>query len=273
MSRRNWRGYAHFDNPTIKPTGKNEALMTVCPGNPDQEGRRFRAIMEAAGAKLDRLYIIEAGDLGYHNLKRLVPKSEARAFARCRGERWVDAHMPAINEYMKGRCDVIPMQDIVDEPTYEERISLIRDIYDQGNNPVTDWFDYSLNLDIESRAKRKERDGVIIEPWAIKESALDYLCDEYAMRSLMWQRYGLQEIYLGLAVTQHDLFQTLNAKPAIDLTIPEVLPITLKEVKMVHVQKLGRSVPANDQDIPDYAQDLGMTLSCPARNGQKHRRQ
>lgn len=41
---------------------------------------------------------------------------------------------------------------------------------------------------------------MIIEPWAIKESALDYLCDEYAMRSLMWQKFGLEEIYLGLAV-------------------------------------------------------------------------
>jgi hypothetical protein len=54
MSRRNWRGFAEFE----MPNGQREAIMTVCPGNPDQEGRRFRAIMEAAGAKLDRLYIM-----------------------------------------------------------------------------------------------------------------------------------------------------------------------------------------------------------------------
>lgn len=235
--------------------------MTVCPGNPDQEGRRFRAIMEAAGAKLNRLYIIEAGDLGYHNLKRLVPKNEARAFARYRGERWVEAHQPAIDEYMSGRCEIIPMRDIVADDTYEKRIALIRDIYDRGSNPVTEWFDYSLNLDIESRASRKAKDGVIIEPWAIKESALDYLCDEYAMRSLMWQRFGLEEVYLGLAVTQHDLFQRENPNPEIDLTIPKVRPVDLHEVKMVHVEKLGRSVPANDQQVPSYARDLGMVLS------------
>jgi hypothetical protein len=29
---------------------------------------------------------------------------------------------------------------------------------------------------------------------------------------------------------------------------------------MQHVEKLGRSVPANDRDIPDYARDLGMCL-------------
>lgn len=257
MSRRKWRGYAEFK----MPEGKTEALMTVCPGNPDQEGRRFRAIMEAAGAKLERLYIVEAGDLGYHNLKRVVPKSEAKAFARFRGERWVEQHQPFIDQYMKDRCDIIPMRAIVSDPTYEERIALIKGIYDRGGNPVTEWFDYSVNLDIESRSRRREKDGVIIEPWAVKESAIDYLCDEYAMRSLMWQQFGLKEIYLGLAVTQHDLFQRENtARPEIDLAIPKVCPITLEEVKMVHNKRLGEAFPANDSEVPSYAHDLGRSL-------------
>lgn len=256
MSRRKWRGYAEFE----MSAEKKEALMTVCPGNPDQEGRRFRAIMEAAGAKLDRLYIINASDLGYHNLKRFVPKNEAHAFARLRGENWLAEHKPAINEYMNGRCEVIPMRDIVSDPTYEERIGLIRHIYDRGNNPVTSWFDYSANIDIETRATRKERDGIIIQPWAVKESSLAYLCDEYAMRSLMWKQFGLDEIYLGLAVTQHDLFQCENNHKEIDLTIPKVKPIKLHEVKMVHVKKIGAAIPVNDIEIPNYARDLGMSL-------------
>ena len=255
MARRNWRGYAEFE----APEGRH-ALMTVCPGNPDQEGRRFRAIMEAAGAKLERLYIIEAGDLGYHNLKRLVPKNEAKTFARHRGERWVEAHQPAIDQYMKDRCHIIPMSDIVKDKTYQKRMNLIREIYDRGNNPVSEWFDYSIDLDIQSRARRKARDGVTIEPWAIKESSLDYLCDEYAMRSLMHEQFGLEEIYLGLAVQQHDLFQKENTDAKIDLTIPKVKPIKLQEVKMVHVERIGRSVPANDQHVPSYARDLGGCL-------------
>lgn len=234
--------------------------MTVCPGNPLQEGRRFRAIMEAAGAKLDRLTIIEAGDLGYHNLKRLVPKSEARAFARHRGERWVEAHRPAIDEYMKGRCEIVPMRAVVADPTYEERIARIQGIYERGDNPVSHWFDYSIGLDIESRANRRADDGVFIESWAARESALDYLCDEYAMRSLMRERFGLDEIYLGLAVTDPVLFQRENKNPSIDLTLPSVRAITLHEVRMVHVEKLGRAVPANDQPVPAYARDLGMAL-------------
>ncbi len=256
MSRRKWRGFAAFD----MPAGKREALMTVCPGNPDQEGRRFRAIMEAAGAQLDRLYIVNASDLGYHNLKRFVPKNEAHAFARLRGENWLTDHQPAIDEYMKGRCEVIPMRSIVADPSYEERIALIRDIYDRGDNAVTDWFDYSADLDVQTRAQRKEKDGVTIEPWAIKDSALAYLCDEYAMRSLMHKQFELDEIYLGLAVTQHDFFQRENAHPDIDLRIPKVHPITLHEVDMVHVKKLGAAVPANDQKIPAYARHLGMSI-------------
>lgn len=256
MSRRKWRGFAEFD----MPDGSKEALMTVCPGNPDQEGRRFRAIMEAAGAKLDKLTIINACDLGYHNLKRFVPKNEAKAFARLRGENWLSEHRPAIDEYMGKRCEVIPMHEIVTDPTYVERISLIRKIYDRGNNPVTDWFDYSSDLDIATRAARKEKDGVIIQPWAIKDSSLAYLCDEYAMRSLMWSKFGLEEIYLGLAVTQHDFFQRENTHPEIDLTIPKVKPITLHEVKMTHVKRIGDAVPANDVQVPDYARDLGMAL-------------
>lgn len=256
MSRRNWRGFADFE----MPSGVRHAIMTVCPGNPEQEGRRFRAIMEAAGAKLDHLTIIEAGDLGYHNLKRLVPKSEAKAFARLRGERWVEAHHSAIGEYMAGRCEIVPMREIVAEPTYEKRIGLIRGIYDRGDNAVTHWFDYSLGLDIESRAARRAKDGVLIEPWAIRESALDYLCDEYAMRSLMRERFGLDEIYLGLAVTDADLFQRLNPEPAIDLRLPQVRPITLSEVRMIHVEKLGQAVPAEQQNVPKHARDLGMAL-------------
>ena len=73
------------------------------------------------------------------------------------------------------------------------------------------------------------------------------------MRSLMREKFGLDEIYLGLAVQEHDFFQRLNSHPDIDLTIPQVRPITLTEVKMQHVEKLGISVPANpNQPIPKY---------------------
>jgi hypothetical protein len=249
--KRKWRGFAEFQ----MPEGKTDAIMTVCPGNPDQEGQRFRAIMQAAGAKLDRLTIIEAADLGYHNLKRFVPKNEALSFARLRGKNWQEGHQAYIDEYMKGRCTVIPMREVVCDPSYQERINLIRGIYDRGNNPVSAWFDYSIGLDIESRARRKEKDGVIIEPWAIRENSLDYLCDEYAMRSIMREKFGLEEIYLGLAVQEHDLFQRYNTdRPDIDLTIPQVRPIALKEVQMVHNERLGRSFPSNDSGpIPAYA--------------------
>jgi hypothetical protein len=255
--KRNWRGYATFE----MPDGGKVAVMTVCPGNPDQEGQRFRAIMQAAGALLDKLYIIEAADLGFHNLKRFVPKNDARAFARLRGERWLEAHREYINESMDGCCTVVPMRDIVCEPTFDTRVEMIREIYDRGNNPVTEWFDYSANLDVEARAERKKKEGVIIEPWAIKENSLGYLCDEYAMRSLMWEKFGLPEIYLGLAVKEAAFFQKQNlGNYEIDLTIPQVVPIMLQEVVMIHNERLGRSFPSNDTgSLPPYAaRQLGL---------------
>ncbi len=255
MGSRNWRGYADFNMLALN---NSEALMTVCPGNPDQEGRRFRAIMEAAGSMLSRLYIIQAGDLGFHNLKRFVPKDQALSFARFRGEKWVETHQDDINRYMSGRCEVIPMNEIIDGTDHQERIDTINDIYNKGNNPVTEWFDYSISLDIETRTNRRKKDGVTIEPWAIKESSLDYLCEEYSMRSLMLEQFSLKEIYLGLAVTQSDLFQKENtSRPDINLTLPEVCPINLHEVKMIHVRKTGNSIPENGQNIPDYAKDFG----------------
>ena len=253
MSRRRWRGFAEFE----MPNGQTEAIMTVCPGNPDQEGKRFRAIMEAAGAKLDRLYIIEAAELGFHNLKRLIPQNDARSFAKFRGQQWQTNHQEYIDEFMGDRCEVIPMADVVNGTDHEDRIQLIRDMYHQGDNHVTRWFDYSADLDVESRSRRKAENGVIIEPWAIKENSLDYLCEEYSMRSLMHKQFGLDEIYLGLAVQEHDFFEKLNPSSSIDLTIPQVRPITLTEVKMEHVEKLGRAVPANPQQrIPTYARGL-----------------
>ena len=256
MSRRRWRGYASFE----MPNGQTEAIMTVCPGNPDQEGKRFKAIMEAAGAKLDRLYIIEAAELGFHNLKRLIPKNDARSFAKFRGQQWLANHQDHIDEFMQGRCEVIPMADIVNGTDHDDRIELIREMYHQGGNQVTEWFDYSVDLDVESRSRRKAENGVIIEPWAIKENSLDYLCEEYSMRSLMHEKFGLNEIYLGLAVQEHDFFQRLNTHPEIDLTVPQVRPITLTEVKMEHVEKIGCAVPADpNQRIPTYATSLRLT--------------
>ena len=76
----------------------------------------------------------------------------------------------------------------------------------------------------------------------------------------MRERFGLDEIYLGLAVQEHDFFQKLNKNPNIDWTIPQVRPITLTEVRMQHVEKLGRAVPANpEQCIPRYATGLRLT--------------
>ncbi len=251
LKKRKWRGFAEFQ----MPEGATKAIMTVCPGNQDQEGQRFRAIMQAAGAKLDHLTIIEASDLGYHNLKRFVAKNEALSFARLRGEHWLESNQQYIDEYMKGRCSVIPMREVITDPSYQDRINLIHEIYERGDNGVSTWFDYSMDLDIESRSRRKEKDGVIIEPWAIRENSLGYLCDEYAMRSLMREQFGLDEIYLGLAVQEHDLFQRYNTtKPDIDLTIPKVRPIGLKEIQMVHNERLGRSFPSTDSGpIPEYA--------------------
>ncbi len=253
MSRRKWRGFATFD----MPAGSKDALMTVCPGNPEQEGSRFESIMQAAGAKLEKLYIIQASELGYHNLKRLVPKGDARSFAIYRGLKWEEEHKSFIDRYMGKRCEVIPMSEIISGADHDERTKLIREIYDRGGNPVTEWFDYSANLDIETRLSRKEKEGVTIEPWAIKENSLDYLCEEYSMRSIMWQKFQLEEIYLGLAVTQHDLFQEENNRSDIDLTIPKVRPITLRNVKMVHDRHLGQAFPSNDTGpIPAYATTL-----------------
>src|SRR5690606_38943653 len=132
-----------------------------------------------------------------------------------RGTQWQLNHQEHIDEFMAGRCEVIPMAEIVKGSNHEERIQLIRDMYRQGDNAVSKWFDYSTDLDIETRSTRKAENGVIIEPWAIKENSLDYLCEEYSMRSIMNEHFGLDEIYLGLAVQEHDFFQKLNKHPEI----------------------------------------------------------
>ena len=47
----------------------------------------------------------------------------------------------------------------------------------------------------------------------------------------MWQRYGLPEIYLGLAVRDPDLFQRENTgRPDLDLSIPTNHEIKLWEI-------------------------------------------
>jgi hypothetical protein len=250
MAHKKWRGFAVFS----LPKGETEALMTVCPGNPDQEGTRFRAIMEAAGALLNRLYIIEAGGLGFHNLKRFITSNEARILARYRGRCWQESHTPYIKKYMGKRAKIIPMDDIASDPSYRHRASMIREIYNRGNNSVTEWFNYSAQLDVPSRTQRNEKKGVIIEPWAIKANSIDYLCEEYTMRSVMWKNFRLKEIYVGLAVTKADFFQRENIlKQNIDLTIPEVCPITLTGVEMQHDKKLGTAFMNSILPVPRYA--------------------
>lgn len=254
MAGKKWRGFADFQ----APENQNEVIMTVCPGNPDQEGSRFNAIMEAASQQLTRLFIIQAGDLGFHNLKRFNPKSEAAIFARVRGDRWQEIHQPIIDKHMTGRCEVIPMADVVSDCSFPDRVALIKSIYRRGGNRVTDWFNDSANYNNPARMKRMQEKGVTVGEWALQSDSLDYLCDEYAMRSLMWKRFGLEEIYLGRAVNEHDFFQRENiSKPEINLTIPKVRPITIHSVQMAHDKKIGRSVPvAGLESIPDYAKNI-----------------
>jgi hypothetical protein len=254
MGNKKWRGFAEFQTPE----NQNEAIMTVCPGNPDQEGSRFNAIMEAAGRQLTRLFIVQAGDLGFHNLKRFNPKSEAAIFARVRGERWEEIHQPIIDKHMAGRCEVIPMSEIVCDITFPDRVALIKGIYKRGNNSVTDWFNNSANYNNPARMRRMQEKGVVVQEWALQADSLDYLCDEYAMRSLMWKRFSLEEIYLGRAVNQHDFFQRENTEsPEIDLTIPKVRPITIHTVQMKHEKRIGRALPVSGLDtVPDYARNV-----------------
>lgn len=224
MSRRKWQGIAHFD----VPEGMKHCIMTVCPGEPRQEGRGFLALMKAAAAKLDTLIIIDAGDLGFHNFKRLIPQDLALETSRVRSRKWRELNQPHIDATMGSRCQVIPMSELSKDLTYGDRSNLIRAIYDQGNNEVTEWFDYSTNLDIKNRSARFAERGINIEPWAQHENSLDYLCDEYSLRSLMWQKWGLHEIYLGLAVRAPDFFQKYNkSRPDLDLTIPVNHEITV----------------------------------------------
>ena len=259
MASSKWRGYAEFDT-----AGDEEAIMTVCPGNPDQEGSRFNAILEAAAQKLGHLYIIQAGDLGFHNLKRVVPQNEARTFANVRGQKWQTTHQPAIDRHMPDRCEVIPMADIVSDPSYKNRVELIRQIHARGNNSVTAWFNDSANYNNPAKSKRWSEKGVLIEEWALKQDSLDYLCNEYAMRSLMWKRFGLKEIYLGRAVSDPKLFQHENIeRPEIDLTIPAVCPITLQQVEMVHNRRRGRSFPT--ETVPSYAENVHGAGQGPSR--------
>ncbi len=259
MANSKWRGYAEFDT-----AGDTEAIMTVCPGNPDQEGSRFNAIMEAASQKLRHLYIIQAGDLGFHNLKRLVPQNEARTFANVRGQKWYTTHQPMIDRHMAGRCEVIPMANIISDPSYKDRVELIRKIYARGNNSVSSWFNDSANYNNPTKSKRWSEKGVLIEEWALKQDSLDYLCDEYAMRSLMWKRFGLREIYLGRAISDPELFQRENTERAdINLTIPAVCSIALQQVEMVHNKRHGRSFPT--EPVPSYAANVHDAGQGPSR--------
>lgn len=254
MSGKKWRGFAMF----CLPENQDEAIMTVCPGNPNQEGARFNATMEAAGASLTRLFIIQAGDLGFHNLKRFNPRNDAALFARIRGERWQETHQRIVDKHMGPRCEIIPMADIVSDSSFLDRVSLIRNIYARGNNRVTDWFNDSANYNNPTRMERMRKKGVRIEEWALKADSLDYLCDEYAMRSLMWKQFHLPEIYLGRAVEEHDFFQRENTeKPDTDLTIPPVIPIDIQRVMMAHNKRTGKSSPtAETGPIPHYAQNV-----------------
>lgn len=231
MSRRKWRGTAHFEIPE----GMKHCIMTVCPGEPRQEGSAFLAIMKAAAEKLDSLIIIDAGDLSYHNFKRFIPRDLALDTARSRSHRWNEMNQTHIDSTMGNRCKVIPMSEISSDESFQMRSDIIRAIYERGNNEVTNWFDYSIDLDIKHRASRLADRGVIIEPWAQKENSLDYLCDEYSMRSLMWEKWKLHEIYLGLAVRDADFFQKHNMVfPDFDLTIPENHEITVDDLTPQH---------------------------------------
>lgn len=241
MARRKWRGTASF----IVPAGVREGLMTICPGQEAQQGTRFRAIMDFAAAHLDRLTIINAAGLSVHNFRRLLPgdirDEGARRLAELRSENWMAMNERHVAETFGARAEIVPMEDITSDPSFRDRSELIQAMHKAGSGPVFDYFEDSLRDDLATRGPRLKRQGVWLSDKVIRAQSLPYLADEYAMRSLMWQRYGRPEFYLGRAVLDPELFQRQNAaRPDLDLTIPPLHPIELHEVRPVHDRRLGR---------------------------------
>lgn len=223
MSHKKWKGQATID----LPENVDQCVMTVCPGSPDQRGQKFKATMQAAAQRLDRLVIILASDLDEHNLKRMIPANEALDFARLRGKNWMALHAEMVIKEMGNRVKIVPMAELT-TGDFKERETLLHTLYQDGG-PVTEWFDYSADLNADDLIERKLSKGVHIERWALKQNTIDYLCAEYAMKSKSWERFGLPEIYPGMVVHDPDFFQKQNtSRPDLDLTIPTVYSIQLE---------------------------------------------
>lgn len=241
MPRRKWRGTADFN----VPAGVTEGLMTICPGQQQQQGSRFRAIMETAAAKLDRLYIVDASALSAHNFKRLLPRDiameGAKRLADLRSENWRAMNLPAIEDTMGARAALIPMAEFAGDASFDDRVAVIREICTRPGNAASDYFAEGVRIDLAARGPRLRGAGLWLADEVIRESDLDYLASEYAMRSLMWRRWKLPEFYLGRAAGDPEMFQRENdVRPDLDLRFPPLHPITLQEVTPVHDRRLGR---------------------------------
>ena len=146
MARRPWRGTADLN----LPDDMRQAVMTICPGQEQQQGARFRVIMEEAAEKLERLVVVNAAGLSYHNFKRLIPgdirHEGALALARIRSTNWLALNKPHIDDTMGSRCEIVEMEDLTKDETFKDRSALIRTIYESGPNAVSEWFDYSTDI-------------------------------------------------------------------------------------------------------------------------------
>lgn len=171
------------------------ARLQISVGQEYHEGAKFKATIEWAKHRFDKVVICVNDTLQRYNYMHKEGVSEVEAYAQSEvaGREWVERNINAIRSLPS--CEIIRWNNWLDHPNFNDEHKFINDLYDNDEELRS-----LINADVLAFWRRKQiREGMstYADFESFKRFSTEYLLEETAAFFLMFKKEKAVDIYPG----------------------------------------------------------------------------
>ena len=203
-----------------------EIILPICPRSPGVRGRNFAATIEALSERVTHAHVILIDTLDRYNL--YGQEQDPELLARINGQDWLAESQDVLDQLSH---DVTMWDEVRADPTFLSKLDLFHQLYRESAG-VREAVDNVAEFYLSAKAWRSKEKSLPFNYAEEKQRSVAYLLEEFAGTSVYGSWWpNLPEAYWGVYVGRKDLFAQLNnLDSAIDLTLPETLPVHLNRL-------------------------------------------
>jgi tRNA-dependent cyclodipeptide synthase len=179
--------------------------LHISVGQDYHEGQKFRATMEWAKENFDHVIICVNDTLQRHNrlFEGKAPEA-ALEISKQAGREWVQRNTTP-EERTSRNISVFRWQDWLEQPNYEETLAAVKAEYEEGGT-VKNVIDNEVKSFWE-RVKTRQKLGSDFGFAKFNDHSREYLLEECAVFSMMFQRDDAADIYPGSTLVPCQLYK------------------------------------------------------------------